>query len=147
VPWFRTETQRVADAFDVLSKQYRRLVRQLDLHAQTAPYPQVGDRLRELLAAASADRQTVVQRLAALGRRASENGSEDVRGGRNSWERLIADLEEYRALVRNLSELELRWHDHHPDDAQLLHGLREAAVRHRDAIVDLIARSDPHAID
>ena len=146
--WFRTEKQRVADELDALSTQYRRLLRQLEMHASRAPYPQVGERLRDLLAAEDANRNRIVARLQALGRRASEkNGADEIRGGRNSWERLIANLEEYRALVRRLSELELRWHDHHPEDAEFMRGLREAALRHRDTIVDLIARSDPHAID
>jgi hypothetical protein len=146
VSLFRSGKERVADELAKLYAEYTRLARQLEEQAGAAPYPHVGDRLRELFARQQVNAQDLLQHLAALGRQGKENG-EAIHGGRNSWERLVSTLEDYRALLRRLSELYIRWHDDHPEEADLLHRLREDAVRHREAIVDLIARSDPHAID
>ncbi|MEW6270527.1 MAG: hypothetical protein AB1689_14655 [Thermodesulfobacteriota bacterium] len=145
--WFRSEEDRVADELQTLQAEYRRLARQLESHVEVAPYPQVGERLQRLLEGEERNARTVAERLAALGRHPRENGIERIRGGRNAWERLVVMLEDYRALLRRLSSLWVRWDDEHPQDAALVRALRDSATEHREAIVDLIARSDPHAVN
>lgn len=145
--WFQSEHERVAGELQSLHAEYRRLVRQLESDAEAAPYPHVGERLQSILQDEDRNARVVAERLQALGRHLREDGVGDIKSGHNSWARLVALLEDYRALLRRLSALWVRWDDEHPDDARLVRGLRESAVGHREAIVDLVARSDPHAID
>lgn len=145
--WFQSEHEVVAGELQTLHAEYRRLSHQLESHAEVAPYPHVGDRLQEILQAEDANARRVQERLAALGRHLREEGVGQIRGGRNSWERLVVTLEDYRALLRRLSALWVRWDDEHPEDAALVRNLRDSAVEHREALVDLVARADPHAID
>jgi len=147
VSWFESQADRVAEELQGLQAEYRRLARQLESHAEIAPYPHIGDQLQQILQAEERNARTLAERLAVLGRHPKENGSDQIRGGRNSWERLVVTLEDYRSLLRRLSALWVRWDDEHPVDAALVRSLRDSAAEHREAIVDLVARSDPHAID
>ena len=145
--WFESEQERVTGELQSLHAEYRRLARQLESHAEAAPYPHIGERLQEILQSEDDNARTVAERLVVLGRHLREDGVGDIRGGRNSWARLVVMLEDYRALLRRLSGLWVRWDDEHPEDAALIRGLRDSAVSHRETIVDLVARSDPHALD
>lgn len=147
VSWFKSEHDRVADELEKLYSEYRRLGRQLEADAEAAPYPHVGDRLQELVRAEERNARRVSERLAVLGRHAPEDGLGPIRSGRNSWERLVAMVEDYRSLVRLLATLRTRWDDESAEDARLVGTLRDSAAAHREAILDLVARSDPHAID
>lgn len=143
--WFQTEHERVAGELQSLHAEYRRLVRQLESHIEAAPYPHVGELLQAILQDEDRNAQVIAQRLEALGRHLREDGAGDIKGGHNSWARLVVLLEDYRALLRRLSALWVRWDDEHPEDARLVRDLRESAVEHREAIVDMVARADPHA--
>src|SRR5882724_1759209 len=145
--WFQAEQERVTGELQSLHAEYRRLVRQLESHAEVAPYPHIGERLQEILQDENQNAGVVSARLVALGRHLREEGVGQIRGGRNAWERLVVMLEDYRMLLRRLSALWVRWDDESPEDAALVRGLRDSAVEHREVIVDLVARSDPHAID
>ncbi len=145
VAWFRTEESRVADELETLYAEYRRLERQLDEHAERAPYPHVAGRLKALLATEEVNAASVAARLAELGRYAETNGAVVLRDGASNWERLLGTLEDYRSLVRHLGQLKARWHDDRPEDAMLVSGLRDQASRNRSEISDMIARADPHA--
>jgi hypothetical protein len=145
--WFQSEHERVTAEFQSLHAEYRRLMRQLESHAEVAPYPHVGERLQEILQDEDRNARVVAERLVALGRHLREDGIGEIRGGHNAWARLVVMLEDYRALLRRLSALWVRWDDEHPEDAALVRGLRDSAVGHREAIVDLVARSDPHALN
>jgi len=147
VSWFESESEQVARELQELHAQYRHLARVLEAHAETAPYPHVGERLQALVQVEERNARAIAERLAVLGRHPLENGAGRVPGGRNSWERLVGLLDEYRALVRRLSALWVRWDDEQPEDAALVRSLRDVATRHREEVVDLVARSDPHALD
>ena len=143
--WFQSADERVAGELQSLHAEYRRLARQLEAHVGEAPYPQVGERLQAIVAGEEQNARRVGERLVALGRHLRDEDAGPIRSGRNSWERLVGTLEDYRALLKRLSQLWVRWDDEHPDDAALVRGLRDSAADHRETIVDLIARSDPHA--
>ena len=145
--WFASEHERVTGELQSLHAEYRRLSRQIESYAEAVPYPHIGDRLQEILRDEDRNAGVVSARLTALGRHLREDGVGEIRGGRNSWERLVVLLEDYRSLLRRLSALWVRWDDESPEDAALVRGLRDSAVEHRETIVDLVARSDPHAID
>lgn len=145
--WFRTEKSRIADDLESLYAEYRRLERQLDSHAERAPYPHVAQRLQALLAGEEQNAASVSARLATLGRYAETNGHAVIRDGGSSWERLAGTLEDYRLLIRRLGQLQVRWDDESPEDAILLRDLRERATRSRSEITDLVSRADPHALN
>lgn len=147
MPWFRTERSRVADELEKLYAEYLRLCAQLEAHAEVVPYPQVGTRLAEIRVAEEENAKRLAARLSALGRHPSPSNGARLRGGRNAWERLVGTLEDYRGLLRQLGHLAARWDDEHPEDAELVEALRASALQHRDALGDLVARSDPHALD
>ena len=145
--WFKSEEESAADALFEVYVAWSSLARQLEEDADRAPYPQVSARLREIVAEQEENLRRVSARLAVLGRNAPDEGLRPVREGRSAWERLRVTLEEYRLLIRKLSQLKARWDDERPEDAALVSGLRENAVTHREVLVDLLARSDPHAIN
>ena len=145
--WFDSDGERVARELQELHAQYRHLVHQLETYAEAAPYPHVADRLHALVRVEEGNARAVADRLAVLGRHPLDNGDGHVPGGRNSWQRLVNLLDEYRSLVRRLAGLLASWNDEQPEDAALVRTLRDAASRHREEIVDLVARSDPHAIN
>ena len=43
--------------------------------------------------------------------------------------------------------LVVRWEDEHPEESQLLTVVRDRAAANRAVVGDLLARSDPHALD
>ncbi|HAC78730.1 MAG: hypothetical protein P8K76_04835 [Candidatus Binatia bacterium] len=145
--WFTTEKSAVADELEALYSEYRRLERQLDEHAEKAPYPQVATRLKALLVNEGENAASVSARLAVLGRYAESDGTARLRDGSNSWERLIGNLDDYRALIRTLGQLFVRWDDESPEDALLVRDLRERAQFGRMEISDMISRADPHALN
>jgi hypothetical protein len=146
MPWFKSEDEVAADALHDVHRSCTRLARQLEEHADRAPYPQFAERLREIVVDQQECARQVEARLAQLGRNAPGNGAAPTRGGHSSWERLRVTLEDYRALIRTLAQLKARW-DERPEDAALVGALRDRAVGHREVLVDLLARSDPHAFD
>jgi hypothetical protein len=147
MPWFKSGDELAADALLEIQRACTRLARQLEEHADRAPYPQFAERLKEIVGEQEDSARKVSFRLAQLGRNAPENGSAPTRDGRSSWERLRVSLEDYRVLIRQLSQLKARWGDERPEDAALVGMLRDRAVGHREVLVDLLARSDPHAFD
>lgn len=144
--WLHPERETAAEDLEAVYTEVERLARQLAEHAERAPYPHIEERLRELHVEQERSAEEVAVKLAELGRRASPNGR-PTRGGRNAWERLSVTIDDYRRLINRLAQMEIRWEDERPDDAAFLHRLRRRAVAHRDALAELLARSDPHAID
>jgi hypothetical protein len=147
VPWLRTEPAGVADELQTIHVQLRALHEQLESQADRAPYAFVTQRLQAIGAIEEKNAVAVARRLAALGRHADENGAGAVAEGRNAWERLVKLLDAYRELIRRLKLLSVRWDDEHPEDASLVAALRDSAQASRAIVGDLIARSDPHALD
>ena len=129
--WFESEDERAAAAWVEVYEACALLARQLEAHADRAPYPQVAERLREIVA----DQDTPA------------NGAGQIHDGNSAWERLRVSVEDYRALIRQLSQLHARWDDDRPEDAALVRQVRERAVAHREILVDLLVRSDSHARD
>ena len=147
MPWFRTENERVADELEKVHDEISRIVRQLESHAEAAPYPHVAERLRGIQSADEEASGALARRLVELGRQPNGSAHGAVKSGRNSWERLNVTVEDYRGLMRQLTQLWVRWDDEHPADAALIRDLIDAATRNREDLLDLAARSDPHALD
>ena len=147
VSWFKKESERVADGLEAVHDDILRLARQIEFHADLAPYPFMAERLKKISGDEERSARLIGDRLMALGRQPSIAPSGAIRTGRNSWERLIQDSDDYRALLRRLSPLWVRWDDESTEDAAVVRSVLDAATRHRDELNDLVARSDPHALD
>ncbi|MDG2307424.1 MAG: hypothetical protein P8R42_22785 [Candidatus Binatia bacterium] len=145
--WLRTEPAGVADELQKIHIQLRALRLQLEDQADRAPYTFITERLQKLGANEERSSLAVAARLAALGRHADETDADTLVDGRNCWERLVRLQDGYRDLIRQLKPLSVRWEDEHPEDAQLLASVRDTAVASRTIVGDLVARSDPHALD
>lgn len=147
VAWFKTDSERVADGLEAAHDEILRLARQIEYHAELAPYPFMAERLKRISGEEERSARLLGDRLMALGRQPLAASSGAIRTGRNSWERLIQDTDDYRALLRRLSQLWVRWDDESAEDAAVIRSVLDASARNRDALNDLVARSDPHALD
>lgn len=145
--WLKRESERLADGLESAHDEIVRLARQLEAHAEVAPYPQVAERLRQLSDDEGRNAGFLAERLMRLGRQPSNAVRGELRTGRNSWERMVRDSEDYRGLLRHLSQLWVRWDDESIEDAAVIRTVLDAATRNRDAVNDLVARADPHALD
>ena len=139
-------SRRLAGDLTAAYLEELRLARQLRLHAERVPYPNLAAPLLGL-----ADRQErhaalLRERVGGLGGNVGADGVGVPREGRNYWERLTFDLADLRALSQRYLELTHYW-DVDAESAALC-----ARLAHEDGeachlIGDLIARSDPHAAD
>lgn len=145
--WFKRESERLADGLEVAHDEIVRLARQIESHAEVAPYPQVAERLKRISGDEERNARHLADRLMKLGRQPSTAVRGALRTGSNSWERMVRDSEDYRGLLRQLSQLWVRWDDESADDAAVIRVVLDAATRNRDALNDLVARADPHALD
>ena len=125
----------------------KRMARQLRADAERVPYPNLADALLGLAAEEDTHAARLQQQLERLG---GATGEADVgmrRAGRNYWERLAITLEALRAKSKRYRELAQHWD---LDDA--VSGALFGELANEDAAMcrvvgDLIARSDPHALD
>lgn len=147
MPWLRTEPAGVADELQKIYSQLRALTHQLEDQADRAPYGFIAERLQEMGASEERSAVAVADRLARLGRHADEDEIAAALVGRNCWERLVRLQDGYRGLIRQLKVLAVRWEEEHPDEAVLVASLRDHALANRAVVGDLLARSDPHALD
>ena len=147
MPWLRTEPAGVADKLQKIHIQLRALEKQLEDQADRAPYPFITERLQALGQTEERNAVSVARRLAALGRHPDDAEGDVVLQGRNSWERLVRLQDGYRELIRHLKVLAVRWDEEHPEDARLAASVRDSAAASRAVVGDLVARSDPHALD
>ncbi len=147
VPLFRSEVERIGEGWAGVERDLARLSRQLEAHAERATYPQFADSLRHIAGSLAGDVRRVAERMAQLGRRAEINGAAPLAEGRSTWDRLRLSLEDVRVLLRQLGQLLVRWDDEHPAEAALVRDVRARLSGHRAALGDLLARSDPHALD
>lgn len=123
-----------------------RLAQQLRRHADEAPYAQAAERLREIADLDSARAERLCTEIERLGGSVSPPET-TPRGGKNHWSRLVADLEDTRAASKRYLEQAIRWDIVRPEISELLRGLEREEQQLRLRLQDLIARSDPHALN
>jgi hypothetical protein len=139
--------QNGATPIDLLKNSYHRLcvlAKQLDDHAEKAPYPQVAARLRQMVAEKRASAGRLREKIASLGA-AVDEPSRDVRSARNHWERVVLDLQDQKALETGLFDQATQLADERPELAQLLGEVAASQHPHTDTLLDLVARADPQA--
>ena len=145
--WKQTEPSEVADELHEIHRSFQVIRESLEDQADRAPYELVRSRLRELEGVVDRGLEELSGRLADLGRHPPSIGRNEAVVGRNCWERLARLQDGYRDVIRRLKRLAVRWEEEHPEDAALAAAVRDGALRSRSVVGDLLARSDPHALD
>ena len=136
-----------SDPLDRLKNSYRGLcdlAKQLDEHAEKAPYPQVAARLRQMAAEKRANAGRVRQSILKLGA-AVEESPREVKSAMNHWERVVQDLHDQKNLETKLFDQATLLTEETPELAELLRDIATAQHPHTDALLDLVARADPQA--
>ena len=131
----------------VLADNYRELARlanQLKLHAEKAPYPFVGERLREMAAEKEKSIGLLFENIEQLGARVAKFDS-SIPSGRNHWERMHHDVEDQKRVEARLTDDVSYLAMEAPEHSQLLRQLVEIERRHKATLLDLLARADPQA--
>ena len=131
----------------VLADDYRELARlanQLKLHAEKAPYPFVGERLREMAAEKEKSIGLLFENIEQLGARVAKFDS-SIPSGRNHWERMHQDVEDQKRVEARLTDDVSYLALEAPEHSQMLRQLVEVERRHKAALLDLLARADPQA--
>ncbi len=131
----------------VLADDYRELARlanQLKLHAEKAPYPFVGERLREMAAEKEKSIGLLFENIEQLGARVAKFDS-SIPSGRNHWERMHQDVEDQKRVEARLTDDVSYLALEAPEHSQLLRQLVEVERRHKAELLDLLAKADPQA--
>ncbi|MGH7822743.1 MAG: ferritin-like domain-containing protein [Candidatus Binatia bacterium] len=122
------------------------LAQQLHSHAAEAPYPHAAERLRNLAELEEAQAERLRNEIVRLGGSIAP-APPAPRTGRNHWARLVCDLEDEQAAGKRYLDQAVSWEEAYPETAELLRSLGREEQAHRVWIQDLIARSDPQAIN
>lgn len=130
-----------------LAKNYGellRLARQIESHAEKAPYPHVAEKLRRIAREKQELASAMREKLAPWQNTTAEPPS-TVKSGKNHWERMVQDLEDQRALDEGLIEAGSVLAARNPELSRVLRDIVAAQAAHREEFLDLIARADPQA--
>lgn len=142
----RPERRLLADLGGAYHEELR-LARQLRLHGERVPYPSLAAQLAALADQEEAHAALLREQIARLGGAVDPAGMGSTRGGRNYWERLTVDLQDLRAKSKRYRELADHWDIENAEAAGLFARISDEDIAMGRILVDLIARSDPHAQD
>lgn len=133
---------------DLLREVYREEaqdVMQFAQHVERMHYPQFRERLRRIAAQEQAHLTWLRDKLLALGGDIPDV-SLTSKGSRNAWEALLRDLEqEKRSYVELLEAMHLA-EEVDPELAEGLRRIREEEQQHREAILEMLEKSDPYTL-
>jgi hypothetical protein len=135
-------------AVDILRRRYVEEMQQIDRfkqHAQKMHYPQFRDKLLDMVADKSKRAQWIAEKIVTLGGKLPEV-PESRSTGNNSWQYLLMDLEEESRCADHLAEQMWSTESDHADIAELLQQINEAEKKDREAIREMLMRSDPFAL-
>ena len=140
-------TSTTHDPVEVLHLSCRdllRLARQIDAHADQAPYPHVARLLRRMASEKRQRAETLKEKILSLG---GDTGDRDpeIRLGKNHWERINRDIEDQRLLESQFLERGSLLAEDAPEVSSLLQQIVTAELSHGEIFLDLLARADPQA--
>jgi hypothetical protein len=115
-------------------------------HAELARYPQVAARLRELADAEERHGALLRDHILGLGG-GIPPVAPDPLPGHSQWERAVAARKAAQEKRRRLIEHVGQWDPEEPASAKLLARIYDEDGEQLAAYDDIVARSDPHAID
>jgi rubrerythrin len=113
--------------------------------AERMYYPQFRERLRRIAAEEQAHVAWLRDKLLALGAEVPPVPY-SPKAARNAWEALLMDLEEEKRTYADLLEAMHIAEHVDPEIAKGLRRIREEEQRHREEILDMVAKSDPYTL-
>ncbi len=147
--WIAAPAARRHDLIRDLAADYTAeiaLAQQFREHAKQAPYPSAGERLNELAAAEEEQAKRLAAAIEGLGGILPE-ATASPRGGRSHWARIMEDLRDEQSAGARYLEQAIAWENEFPEVGSLLRTLEKEETRHRVMLRDLVAKSDPQALD
>ncbi len=122
----------------------RRLARQIEAHAESAPYPYITERLKQIALEKDKEAGVLRERIINLGGQPKEVEL-DLHSGKNHWARMVQDIEDEKELEDQFLDDALRLGSESPEISDLLRQLVSGKAFHREALQDLVIKADPQA--
>ena len=135
------------DVIGTLVEDYqhlRRLARQIDAHAGSAPYPYFTERLKQIALEKDREAGGLKERIIKLGGQPKELEL-DIHSGKNHWARMVQDIKDEKDLEDRFLDDALRLGSESPETADLLRKIVAGKAFHREALQELVAKADPQA--
>ncbi len=135
------------DVIGTLIEDYhhlRRLARQIEAHAESAPYPYMTERLKQIALEKDKEAGVLRESIIKLGGNPKEVQL-DLHSGKNHWARMVQDIEDEKELEDRFLDDALRLGSEAPEIGDLLRQLVAGKAFHRDALQDLVVKADPQA--
>jgi len=135
------------DLIGILIDDYhhlRRLARQIEAHAERAPYPYITERLKQIAIEKDEEAGVLKERIIKLGGQPKEVEL-DLHSGKNHWARMVQDIEDEKELEDRFLDDALRLGSEAPEIGDLLRQLVAGKAFHREALQELVVKADPQA--
>ena len=136
------------DVIKILSSRYveeMQHVQRYTAHAEQMQYPQFREKLLRIAADEARHAEWLAEKITLFGA-PIPNVPKEPATTKNSWQYLLADLEEEKQSSDDLIEQMQSLRNEMPDIAAMLERMYEDSERHRSEIRDMLARSDPQSI-
>jgi rubrerythrin len=135
-------------AIEILQQQYieaNQSAARFSQHARRMQYPQFREKLLRIAADESKHSDWIAEKIRRLGGALPAVQAVEVSGG-NSWQALLADLEEERRAAAEFWDEVYELGTEFPDVVELLQRVYEDGKIHRAEIMEMLIRSDPQAL-
>ena len=136
------------DVIKILSSRYVEEMQHVERyteHAEHMQYPQFREKLLRIAADEARHAEWLAAKITMFGGSIPKVPKEPPTT-KNSWQYLLADLEDERQNSAELIEQMQSLRDELPDVAAMLERIYEDSQRHRSEIRDMLVRSDPQSI-
>jgi len=143
VPNGRQRSLNIVERWYAEEKQH---VRRFTYHAQQMQYPQFRNKLLEIAADEQKHADWLGDKITLLRGKFPEV-QEISLGGANSWQILLADLEEEKHCAAELLEQIRLTQAEFPDVGEVLQRIYDDEIKHRNEIQEMLLRSDPLALE
>ncbi len=143
----RNGDRELLDVVGTLIDDYhhlRRLARQIEAHGESAPYPYITERLKQIALEKDKEAGVLSERIITLGGQPKEVEL-DLHSGKNHWARMVKDIEDEKELENRFLDDALRLGSEAPEISDLLRQLVAGKAFHREALLDLVVKADPQA--
>lgn len=135
------------EVLKILQDRYVEEMRHVQLHAQHAgkmQYPQFRERLLAIAADEARHAERLADKITLFGGKLP-SVPEIAATEKNSWQYLLADVDEEKHCSEELIEQMATVRDEMPDVAEMLERIYEDGEKHRAEIREMLMRSDPQA--
>ena len=136
------------DVVKILSLRYveeMQHVQRYTAHAEHMQYPQFREKLLRIAADEARHAEWLAEKITMFGA-PIPNVPREPTTTKNSWQYLLADLEEEKQSSDDLIEQMQSLRNEMPDIAAMLERIYEDTERHRSEIRDMLVRSDPQSV-